>query len=97
LIREVGVLRGGVITFHEFVAATIPRTQYFEATNVTTVFNGLDADGDGIVSLRDLEALLGTNDDYAKAIMYDCGMEPDTGLQFADFFQIYCGSEYNYY
>ena len=30
LIREVGIIREGVITFHEFVAATLPRTVYLD-------------------------------------------------------------------
>lgn len=32
LVREVGILREGVITFHEFVAATLPRTVYLEVS-----------------------------------------------------------------
>lgn len=30
LIRDVGILRSGIITYHEFVAATLPRTVYLD-------------------------------------------------------------------
>ena len=32
LVREVGVLRENVITYHEFVAATFPRTVYLDVS-----------------------------------------------------------------
>lgn len=97
LIREVGILREGYITFHEFVAATLPRTVYFEASHITTVFRGLDVDGDGVISERDLQQLLGSHDEYPKAILVDCDADPLVGLQFMDFFRVYCSAEYNHY
>lgn len=32
LIREVGILRHGFISYHEFIAATLPRTVYLDVS-----------------------------------------------------------------
>lgn len=57
------------------------------------MFRGLDVDGDGIVSEKDLQALLGAQDDYAKVILLDCDADPCVGLQFMDYMRVVCGSE----
>ncbi len=60
------------------------------------MFHGMDVDGDGIISEKDLQALLGAHDDYAKLILVDCDAGPD-GLQFMDYMRIVCGSEYQHF
>lgn len=61
------------------------------------MFSGLDADGDGRVTEKDLRTLLGTQDEYAKAILLDCDVDPAFGLEFADYFSVICGSEFHHY
>ncbi len=61
--------------------------------NIITMFSGLDVDGDGCISLKDLDALLGPQEGYSELILAECEVEPAAGLEFADYFRVVCGYE----
>ena len=50
----------GSITFSEFLAATLDKTKYLEGCRLTAVFQKLDTDHDGKISVSDLKDALGT-------------------------------------
>lgn len=60
------------------------------------MFNGLDADGDGFITEKDLRTLLGTQDEYAAGIMMDCDATP-AGLSFQAYMEVLCGSEHQFF
>lgn len=93
LISDVGILRERVVSFHEFAAAVMPRTQYLNEKYLMTMFQGLDADGDGMITQKDLHTLLGDGDGYAASILIDSDIDPEVGLGFGEYFRVICGSE----
>lgn len=57
IVKGVDVSCSGYINFHEFLAASLPAVATRDPSYCQAVFNILDADGDGVITASDLNAV----------------------------------------
>lgn len=94
LLDGLDLNRDSVVTFTEFAAAVMPRLYYLNDKQAYDVFTILDVDHDGIISLRDLQNLVG-EDAFAANTLMESDLDNDGCINFGDFLAVMAGNEHH--
>jgi len=83
------------VTSAELQAFLIPRQLYLDAPKLISVFETLDVDRDGYITLFDLDAIVSECGDptYSESILRSGDVDEDGRISFADFLQCMCQGE----
>jgi len=71
MFRAMDLNQGGEVDLHEFLAATLSRSNgllHNSSPSLGAAFSLLDRDGDGFLTADDLRSLLGNDSDFPQVL-----------------------------
>ena len=61
IVKDIDLDGDGLIDYHEFISAAIDKKSLFTTENIDYIFNTIDSDGTGLITLWNFKDLLPTN------------------------------------